>query len=119
MKILVLPGDGIGPEITAATLTVLDRVNERFKLGLEWQKDEIGLASLKSEGTTLPPRANQRVEMAPAVSEPKPPKSNGMPASAADSILTVISGLSEPSSKSDSHFMKALDFISVPRTSLR
>ena len=37
MKILVLPGDGIGPEITEATLAVLDRANARFKLGLEWQ----------------------------------------------------------------------------------
>jgi 3-isopropylmalate dehydrogenase len=56
MKILVLPGDGIGPEITAATLTVLDRASALFDLGLEWQRDEIGLAALKKEGTTLPPR---------------------------------------------------------------
>ncbi|NBR29718.1 MAG: hypothetical protein EBT83_15105, partial [Betaproteobacteria bacterium] len=33
MKILVLPGDGIGPEISQATLTVLDRANALFKLG--------------------------------------------------------------------------------------
>ena len=32
MKILVLPGDGIGPEITDATLAVLDRANAKFKL---------------------------------------------------------------------------------------
>jgi isocitrate/isopropylmalate dehydrogenase len=56
MKLLVLPGDGIGPEITAATLTVLERANTLFKLGLKWQKEEIGLASLKKEGTTLPSR---------------------------------------------------------------
>jgi 3-isopropylmalate dehydrogenase len=56
MNILVLPGDGIGPEITAATLAVLDRANSIFKLGLEWQRDEIGLSALKTEGTTLPPR---------------------------------------------------------------
>ena len=56
MKILVLPGDGIGPEITAATLEVLGRADALFKLGLEWQREEIGLPSLKKEGTTLPPR---------------------------------------------------------------
>jgi len=56
MKILVLPGDGIGPEITAATLAVLERADALFKLGLEWQREEIGLVSLKNEGTTLPPR---------------------------------------------------------------
>jgi len=56
MKILVLPGDGIGPEITAATLAVLERANGLYKLGLEWQHEEIGLVSLKKEGTTLPVR---------------------------------------------------------------
>ncbi len=54
MEILILPGDGIGPEITAATLTVLDRANGLFKLGLEWQKEEVGLVALKKAGTTLP-----------------------------------------------------------------
>ena len=56
MEVLVLPGDGIGAEITAATLQVLDRANEDFKLGLRWKHDEIGFATLKKEGTTLPPR---------------------------------------------------------------
>ena len=56
MKILVLPGDGIGPEITTATLAVLERADALFKLDLEWQREEIGLPSLKKEGTTLPPR---------------------------------------------------------------
>jgi isocitrate/isopropylmalate dehydrogenase len=56
MKILVLQGDGIGPEITAATLAVLDRANVLFKLGLQWQHEEIGLPALKKEGTTLPAR---------------------------------------------------------------
>ena len=56
MKILVLPGDAIGPEITAATLTVLERASALFGLGLQWQRDEVGLAALKSEATTLPAR---------------------------------------------------------------
>jgi isocitrate/isopropylmalate dehydrogenase len=67
MKILVLPGDGIGPEITAATLTVLDRANSLFKLGLEWQKDEVGLGPLKKEGTTLPPRVMDAARAAAGV----------------------------------------------------
>jgi 3-isopropylmalate dehydrogenase len=56
VKLLVLPGDGIGPEITAATLSVLDRANALFKLRLKLHREEIGLASLKKEGTTLPSR---------------------------------------------------------------
>jgi isocitrate/isopropylmalate dehydrogenase len=54
MKLLVLPGDGIGPEITAATLAVLDRASAKFDLRLQYEKREIGLASLKAQGTTLP-----------------------------------------------------------------
>ena len=30
MRILVLPGDGIGPEITTATLSVLEAADARF-----------------------------------------------------------------------------------------
>jgi len=60
MDVLVLPGDGIGPEISAATLTVLDRANERFKLGLKWQFDEMGFVTLKKEGTTFPVRLLER-----------------------------------------------------------
>ena len=56
MKILVLPGDGIGAEITQATLAVLDCANAKFKLGLEWVHDEMGEVTLKKEGTTLPDR---------------------------------------------------------------
>ncbi len=56
MKILVLPGDGIGPEITEATLTVLNRANSVYQLGLEWIMDEMGFVTLKKEGTTCPPR---------------------------------------------------------------
>jgi 3-isopropylmalate dehydrogenase len=67
MKILVLPGDGIGPEITAATLAVLDRANSLFKLGLEWQREEIGLLALKKEGTTLPTRVLEAARSAEGV----------------------------------------------------
>jgi 3-isopropylmalate dehydrogenase len=54
MKILVLPGDGIGPEITAATLEVLAAADMRWRLRLDVEVAEIGLASLASSGTTLP-----------------------------------------------------------------
>ena len=67
MKILVLPGDGIGPEITRATLAVLDRANSLYKLGLEWQHDEMGLVTLKQEGTTLPPRVMDAARAAAGV----------------------------------------------------
>jgi len=67
VKILVLPGDGIGPEITAATIAVLDRANEKFKLGLEWQQEEIGLSALKRRGSTLPEPVMQAARSAPGI----------------------------------------------------
>jgi isocitrate/isopropylmalate dehydrogenase len=54
VKLLVLPGDGIGPEITEATLAVLDSASRKFDLRLEYEHREIGLVALKKHGTTLP-----------------------------------------------------------------
>lgn len=56
MNILVLPGDGIGPEITEATLSVLQKANNLYGLELQFQHDQIGFAALDKEGTTLPAR---------------------------------------------------------------
>ncbi len=54
MNILVLPGDGIGKEITRATTTILDAVNDRFSLGLNFTFADIGFVALEKTGTTLP-----------------------------------------------------------------
>ncbi len=61
MKILVLPGDGIGPEITEATLAVLKATDEKLGLGLTFEQMDIGLKTLKEQGTTLPPPVMTRV----------------------------------------------------------
>lgn len=61
MKILVLPGDGIGPEITRATLDVLRAADAALSLGLEFETREIGLAALATHGTTLPPEVLTRI----------------------------------------------------------
>ena len=53
MNLVVLPGDGIGPEITAATLDVLNAVNGPLSLGLTFETHEIGLRSHEAHGTTL------------------------------------------------------------------
>jgi 3-isopropylmalate dehydrogenase len=54
MRILVLPGDGIGPEITAATLQLLQSVDQMFGLDIELEERQIGLGSLAAQGTTFP-----------------------------------------------------------------
>ena len=67
MKILVLPGDGIGPEITDATMTVLERANASYKLGLEWQREDIGFVALKKRGSTLPDDVMAAARVAPGI----------------------------------------------------
>jgi 3-isopropylmalate dehydrogenase len=54
MRILALAGDGIGPEITAVAVQVLQRLDRRAALGLRIESLEVGLAALARSGTTLP-----------------------------------------------------------------
>ncbi|MBR0724971.1 isocitrate/isopropylmalate dehydrogenase family protein [Bradyrhizobium manausense] len=67
MKIIVLPGDGIGPEITDATLRVLKAADQSLSLGLEYETHQIGLVSLKEQGTTLPDQVMTRIPEADGV----------------------------------------------------
>ncbi|WP_316204708.1 isocitrate/isopropylmalate dehydrogenase family protein [Bradyrhizobium sp. SZCCHNS3004] len=55
MRIVVLPGDGIGPEIAAATSQVLRAASEQFQLGLVLEEHAVGHASLAQFGTTVRP----------------------------------------------------------------
>jgi isocitrate/isopropylmalate dehydrogenase len=61
MKILVLEGDGIGPEITRATLDVMTATNELFQLGIVFEHMTIGFEGLKSNGSTCPASVLERV----------------------------------------------------------
>lgn len=67
MKLLVLPGDGVGPEITAAALAVLDAAAARPPLELERETAPIGLAALAAHGTTLPAGVLERARAADGV----------------------------------------------------
>ena len=49
-KATLIAGDGIGPEITEATLRVLDAVGAEF----EWDEQVAGVGALETEGTPLP-----------------------------------------------------------------
>ncbi len=51
--LLVLPGDGIGPEIVGATIDVLREADRIFGLDLTLQTAAIGFDSLKTAGTTI------------------------------------------------------------------
>ncbi|MGH7522972.1 MAG: isocitrate/isopropylmalate family dehydrogenase, partial [Gemmatimonadales bacterium] len=49
--VTLIPGDGIGPEITAATLKVLDATG----VGFQWDRQQGGTAALVATGDPLPP----------------------------------------------------------------
>jgi len=54
LNIVVLPGDGIGPEIVAEAMKVLTVLNHQFNLGVEWQEANIGGAGYDHEGDPFP-----------------------------------------------------------------
>lgn len=67
MKLLVLEGDGIGPEITAATVRAVNAMNHRFNLGLELESAEAGLVSLEKHGTTFTEAVQEQARAADGV----------------------------------------------------
>lgn len=64
MKIVVLPGDGIGPETTAVTVDVLQAASRKFGLALELLPDVAGHESLKLHGTTITQALFEKVRQA-------------------------------------------------------
>ena len=66
-QILVLPGDGIGPEIMAEAVKVLELANDRFQLGFELAEDVIGGAAIDKHGVPLADQTLQRARQADAV----------------------------------------------------
>jgi 3-isopropylmalate dehydrogenase len=52
-RLLVLPGDGIGPEIVAATIEVLREADRMLGLNLAYATAAIGFDSFKAAGTTI------------------------------------------------------------------
>lgn len=50
-KITLIPGDGIGPEVSDATLQVLDALG----VPIEWERVELSAAVIEKTGSSLPP----------------------------------------------------------------
>jgi isocitrate/isopropylmalate dehydrogenase len=83
IRLLLLPGDGIGPEIAAATRRVLKAADRRFGLGLAFEEAAIGFDSLAVQGTTMPQAVLERarevdgVVLGPVSTADYPPKEEG------------------------------------------
>ncbi len=66
-EILVLPGDGIGPEIMAQAVAVLESVDRRYKLGLQLVEGLVGGAALDATGVPLPADTLRRAQRASGI----------------------------------------------------
>ncbi|MDP2298149.1 MAG: isocitrate/isopropylmalate dehydrogenase family protein [Pseudolabrys sp.] len=83
IELLVLAGDGIGPEITAATLAVLRAADTAFGLNLAFTEAVIGWAAHKACGSTFPDaietqaKAADGVLLGPVSHNDYPPRANG------------------------------------------
>ena len=55
--VTLIPGDGIGPEVSDATHRVLDATG----VEIEWVVEDAGAEVLEREGTTLPERVLEQI----------------------------------------------------------
>ena len=67
MKICVLPGDGIGPEIVAEALRVLKAVGKKFSLEMELEEAPVGGAAYRALGHPLPDSTLQLAKASDAI----------------------------------------------------
>lgn len=66
-KVMLLPGDGIGPEIAAEAVKVLDAVNRQFDIGMVFEQDLIGGCSIDTHGVPLSEATLEKCKAADAV----------------------------------------------------
>lgn len=66
-KIAVLAGDGIGPEVMAEALKVLEAVQQRFQLNLSLETFAVGGDAIDRFGEALPPATLKGCEEADAI----------------------------------------------------
>ncbi len=65
--ILVLPGDGIGPEVTAEGVRILEAVGERFEHVFKLTEDVVGGACIDAHGVAIRPETLQAAKDSDAV----------------------------------------------------
>ncbi|MFM1913342.1 MAG: hypothetical protein RIR51_1180 [Bacteroidota bacterium] len=66
-KILVVPGDGIGQEVTEVGKKVLDRIAEKYGHNFEYDYALIGHAAIEATGNPLPDETLEKMKASDAV----------------------------------------------------
>jgi isocitrate dehydrogenase (NAD+) len=67
VKILIFPGDDIGPEISLPNEAALSAVSDKFSLGLVLEQRDIGFAAYDKEGSTFSDAALEQARNSDAV----------------------------------------------------
>ncbi len=65
--LLILPGDGIGPEIVTEALKVLSAANTKWSLNLTWDQDYLGGAAIDAYGVPLADSTLEKAKKADAI----------------------------------------------------
>ncbi|MCX7383341.1 MAG: 3-isopropylmalate dehydrogenase [Alphaproteobacteria bacterium] len=66
-KLLVLPGDGIGPEVMRETIRVIDWMDRKRRASFDLQDDLVGGAAIDQKGTPITEETVARAKAADAV----------------------------------------------------
>ena len=66
-KIIVIPGDGVGTEVTDSAVKVLKKIDEKFKIGLEFETRYAGGAAYDKFGEPLPAETLDACKKADAI----------------------------------------------------
>ena len=66
-KILLLPGDGIGPEVVEAARTVMDVAAEHFGVELSYEERKIGATAIREEGEPISEETLKKAQASDAV----------------------------------------------------
>ena len=69
-NIVLLAGDGIGPEVVSAAKTVLDRVADQYNHRFIYQQHLIGGCSIDSAGRAITEEVIEACRAADAISTP-------------------------------------------------
>ena len=66
-RILLTPGDGIGPEVLEESVKVLGRIEKRFKHEFQFEEETIGGAGIDKHGVALRPETVAKAKASAAV----------------------------------------------------
>lgn len=66
-KIAILPGDGIGPEVMAEAVKILDAVGRKFNVEMAYEYGDVGGIAYDKHGTALPDQTIELCEASDAI----------------------------------------------------